>query len=187
MLFRSERERERERIILRIIYISYCSNVYDKFCFVGKSQISGHLFNNVFTTKKLQPFGVIGNVSPESPQFHNFYDKKTMIVSYIFWHSANFNMLHECTMIAAAIPDETASIHLCHCSATHPSRTAKPKIRILGIVVREGCVALHYSVHFFLRFFSLSRNDHNRGGDSRCKICTVPTPLLCLPDPLEKM
>ena len=23
-------------------------------------------------------------------------------------------MLHECTMIAAAIPDETAGIHLCH-------------------------------------------------------------------------
>ena len=42
---------------------------------------------------------------------------------------------------------------LLHCSATHPSRTTKPKIRILGVVVREGCVALHYSVDFFLRFF----------------------------------
>ena len=68
----------------------------------------------------------------------------------------------------------------------HPSRTTKPKIRILGIVVREGCVALHYSVHFFYDL-SLSRNDHNRGGGYRCKICTVPTPFLCLPDPLEKM
>ena len=37
-----KRERERESIILRIIYISYYSNVYDKFCFVAKSQISGH-------------------------------------------------------------------------------------------------------------------------------------------------
>ena len=37
------------------------------------------------------------------------------------------------------------------CSATHPTRT-KPKIRILGIVVRVGCVALHYSVHFFTIF-----------------------------------
>ena len=35
--------------------------------------------------------------------------------------------------------------------------------------------------------FSLSRNDHNRGRGYRCKICTVPTPFLCLPDPLEKM
>ena len=73
-----------------MIYISYYSNVYDKFCFVGKSQISGRFINNVFTTKELQPFGFIGNVSPESPQFHNFYDKKTMIVRYIFWHSAKF-------------------------------------------------------------------------------------------------
>ena len=56
--------------------LSLYSNVYDKFCFVGKSQISGRFINNVFTTKELQPFGVIGNVSPESPQFHNFYDKK---------------------------------------------------------------------------------------------------------------
>ena len=30
-------------------------------------------------------------------------------------------------------------------------------------LVREECVALHYSVHFFYDF-SLSRNDHNRGG-----------------------
>ena len=72
------------------------------------------------------------------------------------------------------------------CSATHPFRTTKPKIRILGIVVREGCVALHYSVHFF-HDFSLSRNDRNRGGGYRRKICTVPTPFLCLPDPLKKM
>ena len=74
----------------------------------------------------------------------------------------------------------------CYCSATHPSRTTKPKIRILGIVVREGCVALHYSVHFFHEF-SLSRNERNRGGGYRCKICTVPSPFVCLPDPLEKM
>ena len=33
-------------------------------------------------------------------------------------------------------------LHIHSCSATHPSRTTKPKIRILGIVVREGCVAL---------------------------------------------
>ena len=72
------------------------------------------------------------------------------------------------------------------CSATHPFRTTKPKIRILGIVVRKGCVALHYSVHFFYGF-SLSHNDRNRGGGYRRKICTVPTPLLCLPDPLQKM
>ena len=39
------------------------------------------------------------------------------------------------------------------CSATQPFRTTKPKIRILGIVVREGCVALHYSVHFFFTNF----------------------------------
>ena len=62
-----ERQRERESIILRIISISYYCNVYDKFCFVAKSQISGHLINNVFTTKELQPFGVTGNVSPELP------------------------------------------------------------------------------------------------------------------------
>ena len=31
-------------------------------------------------------------------------------------------------------------------------RTTKPKIQILGIVVRKGCVALHYSVHFFTIF-----------------------------------
>ena len=37
------------------------------------------------------------------------------------------------------------------CSATHPFRSTKPNIRILGNVEREGCVALHYSVHF-LRF-----------------------------------
>ena len=43
------------------------------------------------------------------------------------------------------------------CSATHPPRTTKPKIRILGIVVREGCAALHYSVHFFLRIFSFAQ------------------------------
>ena len=61
-----------------------------RFFFVGNSQISGRFINNLFTTKELQPFGVIGNVSPESPQFHNFYDKKTMTVSYIFWHSAKF-------------------------------------------------------------------------------------------------
>ena len=53
-------------------------------------------------------------------------------------------------------------------------------------VEREGCVALHYSVHFFFYEFSLSRNDRNRGGGYRCKICTVPTPFVCLPDPLEK-
>ena len=54
-------------------------------------------------------------------------------------------------------------------------------------VVRKGCVALHYSVHFFYDF-SLSRNDRNRGGGYRRKICMVPTPFfLCLPDPLEKM
>ena len=35
------------------------------------------------------------------------------------------------------------SINSDECSATHPSRTTKPKIRILGIVVRERCVALH--------------------------------------------
>ena len=33
--------------------------------------------------------------------------------------------------------------------------------------------------------FSLSCNDRNRGGGYRCKICTVPTPFLCLPDPLD--
>ena len=66
-----------------------------------------------------------------------------------------------------------------YCSATHPSRTTKPKIRILGNAVREECVALHYSVHFFfLRIFS----SHNRGGGYQCKICTVPTPFLRLPD-----
>ena len=31
--------------------------------------------------------------------------------------------------------------------------------------------------------FSLSRNDRNRGGGYRYKICTVPTPFVCLPDP----
>ena len=31
-----------------------------------------------------------------------------------------------------------------YCSATHPSRTTIPRIRIFGIVVREGCVALQY-------------------------------------------
>ena len=55
-----------------------------------KKKNTGHLFNNVFTTKELQPFGVICNVSPESLQFHIFYDKKTMIVSRVFWHSAKF-------------------------------------------------------------------------------------------------
>ena len=40
-----------------------------------------------------------------------------------------------------------------YCSATHPFRTTKPKIRILGIVVPKGCVALHSSVHFF--FFTV--------------------------------
>ena len=95
------------------------------------------------------------------------------------------------------IPGETSHVQqgihvnasLCFllgCSATHSFRTTKPKIRILGIVLRNGCVALHYSVHFFSNF-SLSRNDRNRGGGYRCKICTVPTLFLCLPDPLEKM
>ena len=53
-------------------------------------------------------------------------------------------------------------------------------------VVRKGCVALHYSVHFFCDF-SLSRNDRYRGGGYRRKILTVPTPFLCLPDPLRKV
>ena len=56
----------------------------------------------------------------------------------------------------------------------------------VGVVVRKGCVALHYSVHFFYDF-SLSRNDRNRGGGYQRKICKVPTPFLCLPDPLKKM
>ena len=51
------------------------------------------------------------------------------------------------------ICDVRVSTLECVCSATHPSRSTKPKIRILGVVVREGCVALHYSVDFFLRFF----------------------------------
>ena len=44
---------------------------------------------------------------------------------------------------------------------------------MLTSVVRKGCVALHYSVHFFFYEFSLSRNDRNRGGGYRRKICTV--------------
>ena len=40
---------------------------------------------------------------------------------------------------------------------------------------------------FFFTVFSLSRNDRNRGGGCRRKICTVPTPIFCLPDPLKKM
>ena len=40
---------------------------------------------------------------------------------------------------------------------------------------------------FFLSVFSLSRNDRNRWGGYRRKICAVPTPFLCLPDTLEKM
>ena len=31
-----------------------------------------------------------------------------------------------------------------HCSATHPSRTTIPRIRIFGFVVREGCAALQW-------------------------------------------
>ena len=48
---------------------------------------------------------------------------------------------------------------------------------MLTSVVRKGCVALHYSVHFFFYEFSLSRNDRNRGGGYRRKICTVPAPF----------
>ena len=39
------------------------------------------------------------------------------------------------------------------CSAMHPFRPTKPMIRICGIVGRNGCIALHYYVHF-LRIFS---------------------------------
>ena len=68
------------------------------------------------------------------------------------------------------------------CSATHPSRTTKPKIRILGIVVREGCVALHYSFHFFLRIFSFAHRSWSRGRvpvqdlyGSHTVLCVCPT------------
>ena len=40
---------------------------------------------------------------------------------------------------------------------------------------------------FFVRFFSFAQRSCNRGGGYRRKICTVPTPFLCLPDPLKKM
>ena len=52
-------------------------------------------------------------------------------------------------------------------------------IRLKFPVVRKGCVALHYSVHFFFFFdLSLSRNDRYLGGGYRRKICTVPTPFV---------
>ena len=90
-------------------------------------------------------------------------------ISELFSFESTFSMIQ--------VPSATFSLNHSWCSATHPSRTTKPKIRILGIVVRKGCVALHYSVHFFFYEFSLSRNDRNRGGGYRCKICTVPTPF----------
>ena len=37
----------------------------------------------------------------------------------------------------------------------------------------------------FFSNFRFSCHDYDREGGYRCKICTVPTPFLCLPDPLE--
>ena len=54
----------------------------------------------------------------------------------------------------------------------HPFRPRKPMIRICGIVGRNGCIALHYYVHF-LRIF-LFRHSWDRKWGYWCKICTVP-------------
>ena len=64
------------------------------------------------------------------------------------------------------------------CSATHPSRATKPKIRILGIVVRKGCVALHYSVHFFFTIYLCHATIiiEGEGVSARSPICvSAPT------------
>ena len=83
------------------------------------------------------------------------------------------------------ICDVRVSTLECVCSATHPSRSTKPKIRILGVVVREGCVVLHYSVHFFTIFlFHPTIVIEGEGIGARSVRFSH---FLCLPDPLEKM
>ena len=53
------------------------------------------------------------------------------------------------------------------CSAMHPFRPTKPMIRICGIVGRNGCIALHYYVHFLRIFSFVTRGIESEGIGAR--------------------
>ena len=72
---------------------------------------------------------------------------------------------------------------------TYVSTILPIKLHIATSVVLRTLPVLQRTTIFRPLFydFSLLRHNHDREGGYRCKICTVPTPFLCLPDPLEKM
>ena len=58
------------------------------------------------------------------------------------------------------------TIYVCHWSM-HPFRPTKPMIRICGIVGRNGCIALHYYVHFLRIFSFVTRGTESEGVGAR--------------------
>ena len=56
----------------------------------------------------------------------------------------------------------------------HPFRPTKPIIRICGIVGRNGCIALHYYVHFLRISSFVTRGIESEGIGARSKQCTTP-------------
>ena len=60
------------------------------------------------------------------------------------------------------------------CSAMHPFRPTKPMVRICGIVGRNGCIALHYYVHFLRIFSFVTRGIESEGVGARSVRCLTP-------------
>ena len=60
------------------------------------------------------------------------------------------------------------------CSAMHRFRPTKPMIRICGIVGRNGCIALHYYVHFLRIFSFVTRGIESEGIGAISVRCLTP-------------
>ena len=53
-------------------------------------------------------------------------------------------------------------------------RPSKPMIRVCGIVGRNGCIALHYHVHFLRIFSFVTRGIESEGIGARSVRCLTP-------------